>query len=79
MRCCNNNGRFLNEQTYLNTVCKSRQPPCCKKPKPRCDKDRCYTEYICCTPRGKLTLRADSHSMGISVEVKRCDCDDDRH
>ena len=64
---CTNSGRFLNEQTYLNTVCKSR----CRPPKKMKPKDDCYLECCCDTGFGKLTVRCDRHSTGICLDIDR--------
>ncbi|MCH5153305.1 MAG: hypothetical protein J1F68_05060 [Clostridiales bacterium] len=76
MKCCSN-GRFLNEQTYLRTVCCQRQP--CKPRKKRDCKcqDEPYMEYTYCGRCGKLTLRCDKHSTGICMDIKHC-CEQDK-
>lgn len=65
----------MNEQTYLNTVCKSRCPPK-RKMKP---KDGCYLECSCDTSLGRLTVRCDRHNTGICLDVcHHDDCRNDR-
>ncbi|MCM1195283.1 MAG: hypothetical protein NC099_03960 [Corallococcus sp.] len=72
MKYCRN-GRFLNEQTYLNTICKSRCKPKNRR-LPDKEKDCCYLECGCSSPFGKLTLRCDKHSAGITIDIDRNGC-----
>ena len=66
---CRNSGRFLNEETYLNTVCKTRRRPPCK-PKKRPEGNCLECSYR--TPCGRLTLRCDNHSTGICIDIDNC-------
>ena len=63
-----NNGLFINEQTYLDTVCKSRRPPPPRRKPPR---DCNYVECSYCAPFGKLTLRCDKHSTSVCVDIHK--------
>ena|GEM_PF-6446287 len=63
MSCCNRD-RFVNQQTYLNTICQTRKPrPPQKPPQPPC-----YCQYDMCTPNTKFTVRTDCCGTHFSID-----------
>lgn len=62
MRCCNKN-RFLNQQTYINTLCQGKQPP-----PPRQALPNCHHINFCNGPSAKACFYTDCNGSHAHIE-----------
>ncbi len=64
MTCCNKD-RFINQQTYINTICQTRPQKCNQKP----PLPPSYCQYTICTPTTKFSVHSDCLGTQFSFSV----------